>query len=415
MGLDAPGAAVNTGRRNLFVVFFSNLVASTGMAGFLPAFPIILSKLGMTDAGEISLWTGVLTAAAPFSAALAGPVWGAVGDRIGRKWMVLRALAGLTVFVGLMSFASDPWTLLALRLGQGVFSGFIAPSLTLVSVHTSPSRQGFVAAVLQTALLAGGVAGPPVGGWLLDRCPPGILFGVAAGAAAVSAVLVALYASDPFEPRLATKIGGPFDALRHAFDDVKVVLREPAVRRLLVALFAVRFGTSAVEPLFAVYVKTFEASSAFVAENLGLANGALVAATPLGNLLALPAWGRAGDRRGHLFAFTLAAAGAGAFYAPQAVVNTPVALFAVRFLAGVFLAGVIPSAYGLVASETPLQHRGGAYSLTFSAIALANSAAPMSGGFLVSRGVGIRPLLLASAIPLVGAALWMVLRGRRGR
>src|SRR5262245_1912209 len=106
------------------------------MAGFLPAFPIILPRLGITDPSAVAIWTGALTAAAPFSAALAGPLWGAIGDRIGRKLMVLRALGGLVVFTGAMAFVSDPVLLLALRLGQGVFSGFIAPSLTFVSVHS---------------------------------------------------------------------------------------------------------------------------------------------------------------------------------------------------------------------------------------------------------------------------------------
>ena len=46
------------------------------MAGFLPAFPIILRRLDMTDEASIGLWTGLLTAAAPFSAALSGPLWG---------------------------------------------------------------------------------------------------------------------------------------------------------------------------------------------------------------------------------------------------------------------------------------------------------------------------------------------------
>ena len=36
-----------------------------------------------------------------------------------------------------MAFARTPWELLGLRLMQGVFSGFVAPSLTLVSIGTS--------------------------------------------------------------------------------------------------------------------------------------------------------------------------------------------------------------------------------------------------------------------------------------
>jgi DHA1 family multidrug resistance protein-like MFS transporter len=403
---------VDAGRRNLFVVFISNFVAATGMAGFLPAFPLILEKLDVHDHARVALWTGLLTGAAPFAAAIAGPFWGAVGDRIGRKVMVLRALLGLTVFVGLMSFVRDPFVLLLLRLCQGVFSGFIGPSLTLVSVQTPPHRQGFVAAVLQSALVAGGVAGPPIGGFLLDRHSPSMLFTVASAAAGASAILVILFTTEESKPTQHTNITKIWIAFSRAADDIKDVLREPAVWRMLVALFAVRFGTSCVEPLFAIYVKTFEQTHNFVANNLAFVNGALVAATPLGNLIALPAWGHAGDKRGYRFAFILAAGGAGLFYLPQAFMPDPVSLFAVRFFSGVFLAGVIPSAYGLVASETPLKRRGSSFSLTFSSIALANSFAPAVGG-AVAGSFGVRPLLVASAVPLFGAAVWLWASRRR--
>lgn len=397
---------VDTGGRNLIVIFVSNLVASMGMSGFLPAFPIILPKLGIHDPAGVGIWTGVLTAAAPFSAAISGPIWGAMGDRIGRKFMVVRALVGLTVFMGLMSFVSDPWILLLLRIGQGCFSGFIAPSLTLVSIHMPATRQGFVASVLQTALLLGGVVGPPIGGLILDHGTPSHIFATAAAAGLFSTVVVILFAREEVSAAIRSHRGGALSAAANALGDVRKTLREATVVKLLIALFLVRFGVSVVEPLFAFYVKTFESGSAFIANNLGFANGALVAAAPLGNLLALPFWGRAGDRTGYGRVFTLAAGGAALFFAPQALAPEPISLFIIRFAAGVALAGVIPAAYGLVACETSVERRGAAYSLTFSSIALANSIAPVTGGLLLSTGLSVRPLLILASVPMLAAAVW---------
>ena len=48
-------------------------------------------------------------------------LWGALGDRVGRKLMIVRANMAIVVFVGLMAFVTSPWQLLALRLGQGLF------------------------------------------------------------------------------------------------------------------------------------------------------------------------------------------------------------------------------------------------------------------------------------------------------
>jgi MFS family permease len=401
---------VNAGRRNLIVLCLSNFVASTGMAGFLPAFPIILPRLGVTDgaaSGSVALWSGVLVGAAPFAAALSGPLWGAFGDRYGRKAMVLRALGGLVLFVGIMSFVKNLWVLLILRLAQGCFSGFIAPSLTLASVHSPADRQGQVAALLQAALLAGGVAGPPIGGLILDHHDPSWLFTVASIAALVSFILVAVFAAEEVKPVASKPEGGAARAARAAVGDVLATLLDPGVLKLLAALFIIRCGVASVEPLFALYVRTFESRSEFIAQYLGFANGALVAATPLGNLLALPAWGRSGDLRGYNKALVLAAGGAGLFYIPQAFVPDPYSLFAMRFFAGMFIAGVVPAAYGMMAADTPIERRGSAFSLTFSAIALANSFAPVAGGWIVSTGLSVRPLLIMSGVPMILSAVWV--------
>src|SRR5262245_14392925 len=376
------------------------------MSGFLPAFPIILPRMGVHDPAAVQFWSGTLFGAAPFSAAIVGPLWGALGDRIGRKAMVLRALVAITVFVGAMAFIDAPLPLLALRLSQGAFSGFIAPSLTLVSVHSRADRQGSVAAILQVALLAGGVIGPPIGGFLLDHGSPALLFGTASAGAAISALLVALFARE--EVRVVPPPPGStvLATLAASARDVRETLGLRAIGRVLLAIFAIRFGTSCVEPVFATYSKEFESTSRFVAEHHGLANGALVAASSFGNLLMLPVWGRRGDRAGHRRSLVLAAAGAGLFYAPQAFAPEVWSLFVIRFFAGAFLAGTVPAAYGLVADATSVERRGSAYSLTFSALALANSVAPFCGG-VAAAAVGVRPLLIFSAAPMLGAALWI--------
>ena len=70
------------------------------------------------------VWTGpvgVIVAAAPLPAAFMGPIWGSLGDRIGRKPMMVRANLAIAVFVGCMGLVGGPWQLVALRLGQGVF------------------------------------------------------------------------------------------------------------------------------------------------------------------------------------------------------------------------------------------------------------------------------------------------------
>ena len=129
-------------RRNFTAIYASHLATAIGMAAFIPFIPYYVGELGVTDGAERKIWAGCIIAAAPAMAAIFGPIWGALGDRVGRKIMVLRSLVAITVFVALMGVVSAPWQMLVLRLFQGVFSGFVAAGNTLVSVSTPVERQG---------------------------------------------------------------------------------------------------------------------------------------------------------------------------------------------------------------------------------------------------------------------------------
>ena len=153
-------------RHTYWVVFVSNLITAVGMMSFLPFFPAILQDLGVVDPDARAAWSGVCFGAAPLAAAFMGPIWGSIGDRFGRKLMLVRALLAIAVFVGAMGLATSPWHLLFLRLGQGVFSGFVPPSITLVSVASPREIQGRVTGSLQAALPIGMILGPLAGNFI---------------------------------------------------------------------------------------------------------------------------------------------------------------------------------------------------------------------------------------------------------
>src|SRR5436190_16798164 len=208
--LDERGVRAERGapgwRRTFWVVCASNLIAGAGVMFFLPFFPSLLTELGMQDAHARALWSGILFGAAPLAAAFTGPLWGSVGDRYGRKLMVVRALCGLALFVGLMAFARSAWQLLFLRIAQGVVSGYFAPSLTLVSVVAPRARQGQVTSWLQAASTLGTIAGPLLGVLLLAHGASAV-FTAVAGAAALSALLVWAFALEDESRRARGELG----------------------------------------------------------------------------------------------------------------------------------------------------------------------------------------------------------------
>src|SRR5918994_5453191 len=127
------------------------------------ALPVIAGDLGrITDVS----W--VVTAYV-VAAAAATPLWGKLGDRVGRKRMLELALV---VFVGasaLCGAAQDSVQLIALRALQGLAAGgLMALAMATVGDLVDPRErgryQGYVAATFAVAT----VVGPLLGGLLVD-------------------------------------------------------------------------------------------------------------------------------------------------------------------------------------------------------------------------------------------------------
>ncbi len=396
-------------KRNFALVWLNNFVTAAGMMAFLPLLPLYLRELGVADPAAVQVWSGLLVAGAPLTAAFMGPLWGAVGDRVGRKPMMVRANLAITVFVGAMSLVTSAPQLLLLRLGQGLFSGFMAPSVTLVSVSTPPERQGRVTGLLHTAVIGGSLVGPVLGGFVADHVGFRAVFVACALLSAAAALVVARCVSEPApsEPRPTGALRvGPL--LRSVLDDFATFLGPGPVRSVLLSVFVVRFGAAMVDPVLVLYIETLDGfEPALLATTTGLVFGA----TALATLLMTPLWGRLGDRHGHGRLLALCAGGGALSYAAQSLVTSVAPLYALRLFSGACLAGVVPAVYAMTATHSSAARRGGALGLTFSSLVLANAMGPMLGG-LVAAAIGMRPLFLVTAA-LMGLAAWRALASRR--
>ncbi|WP_423830912.1 MFS transporter, partial [Staphylococcus pseudintermedius] len=76
-------------------------MAIAGLTVLVPLLPIYIASLKQLNIFEIQLWSGIAIAAPAITTMLASPLWGKLGDRLSRKWMVLRALFGLGLCLSL--------------------------------------------------------------------------------------------------------------------------------------------------------------------------------------------------------------------------------------------------------------------------------------------------------------------------
>lgn len=388
-----PGEAGTRGwRRTFWVVFVANLISGAGLMSFLPFFPTLLEELGVTDPHASAVWSGVLFGAAPLSAAFTGPLWGSIGDRFGRKLMVMRSLIGLATFVGLMAFARSPWQLLFLRIGQGIFSGYMPPSLTLVSVAAPHDRQGHVTSWIQTASTLGTIAGPMIGALLLAVAGVGQIFLWTAAGAGASAVLVALLAVEEPLRRASAESLSILAVVRGSWGDVRRLLANLRMREALVLYACVHFALGATNPLMEFLVEAVWRGDAARIEGL---TGTLFSTLALAAIVATPLWGHLGDRRGHALGLRMASALAAVSLVAHGLVASFAWLFAVRLVFGLASPGASASAFGLAAAETSREERGAAMGAVFSARSFALSGGAFLGGWL-SGALGVRGLFVAA-------------------
>jgi DHA1 family multidrug resistance protein-like MFS transporter len=156
-------------KRNLISVWVAQLFSIMGFAFAMSFAAYYIQSLGVKDRNAVKLWTGVYEAAGPLAFAIMSPIWGRLADCYGRRLMLLRANTAAAVIVFAMGFVRNVEQLIVLRVLQGIFTGTVSASLTLVATTTPSERHGVALGVLQSAMIVGWMAGSAVGGLLADH------------------------------------------------------------------------------------------------------------------------------------------------------------------------------------------------------------------------------------------------------
>ncbi|MFV0319102.1 MAG: MFS transporter [Microbacterium sp.] len=172
----APPAPAKTGWRGwagLAVLMLPALLVSVDNTVLSFALPQIALDLEPTSAEQ--LW---IIDAYPLVLAALLVTMGTLGDRYGRRRMLLLGATGFAVVSVLAAFAPTAGLLIAARAGLGVFGAMLMPStLSLLrTIFTDRDQRRLAVAVWATAFSAGAALGPIVGGSLLEHFAWGSVF-----------------------------------------------------------------------------------------------------------------------------------------------------------------------------------------------------------------------------------------------
>jgi MFS transporter, DHA1 family, multidrug resistance protein len=151
-------------RQNLFAVTAATFIGFTGFTLVMPFLPLYFQQLGVTDVGDIALWSGLSLGVTPAITALMAPLWGRLADRVGRKIMIERSLVSFVIVMAAMAFVTKAWHVFALRAIQGLFAGYGALALTMAADVAPRDRMAFAIGTVQTAQRIGPAVGPVIGG-----------------------------------------------------------------------------------------------------------------------------------------------------------------------------------------------------------------------------------------------------------
>jgi DHA1 family tetracycline resistance protein-like MFS transporter len=124
-----------------------------------------------------------------FCQLIAGPVWGNVSDRIGRKMVLIVSQIGSTIAWTMLAFAPSIPIVLVSRALEGLSGGNIGVTQAYVGDLVEPKKRGQAFAYVGAAFAAGFIFGPAAGGWLAGRYGFMVPFLVAAALQVVTLVV----------------------------------------------------------------------------------------------------------------------------------------------------------------------------------------------------------------------------------
>ncbi len=380
--------------RNLYSLWFGRFIAIAGLTMVMPFLPLYIRELGITGTEAVKLWSGLIFAAPFMISVFMQPIWGIMGDRYGRKPMVVRGVLGLAVAFFLMGFSHTVYQLLVFRFFQGVFSGFAAPSLALQASCTPEDRMGQALGTLQSAQVTGFIVGPLLGGLLSHLMGYRPIFFCTGACCLTAALIVIGFVREEFKKTGERKGSRLRQNLLNVYQSANL-------RTMFVLLIMIQVSIQIVTPFLSLYLEYLKVPP----DRIGLMTGLVFGITGVTNALTTPFWGKRADRVGYRKILRYSLCGMTLFYLPQAFVTNVHQLLLLRAGLGIFVGGAMPSINSIVQRSSASEDRGAIYGIFQSALLLGNMAGPLIGGGLAAA-FGLPTIFMITTVIFLLSTLW---------
>ena len=343
---------------------------------------------------EQLIWFGTIAYGGPMlTAMLCTPWWGRLGDRVGHRWMLMRALLALTFTQFWVVFCTDPLWILLIRLLQGAIAGFIAAAQAYGSTLTTREQRKQLMASLQIATAVGSVMGPVAGGWIYQH----LGFSAVNLLAAVlcAACLLATWALLP-----ATDNPSPQRGSDNQTDTA--LWQQGYMPGLLMGILLIQAARMLPQSYYAIYVdQVLHQPPGFTGFSYAMAAMGLCISAPFWAI-----WFSRQSDRGVLRQVMVICLLSAGILVLQSLGFSPSVFLLCRFAWGVFLGALLPVFYSQISANCHQSQQG-------QALALGNSAAKAGAltgtllGALLMALISLKYLFLMVAVIYVLTAIYL--------
>ena len=362
-------------------------LASVSWNQVVPFLPTFLREIGVGK--NLYFWSGAIFAAPAIASILAMPFWGKMGDKYGRKPMIIRAGIFLIIIYFGMSFCHTPWQLVILRFLNGALTGFIPGSVTLIATNTPQEEAPKSVAIAQSFAAAGQIVGPSIGALLAGLAGYRGSMRISGTAVLISTILVYLLVKEPNKTAPADKTS--------LFQDFKISLRSPVMASVMVAVLLQGAFVQAINPFLRLHMET-------MGGNADLSTGMVIALPALAFVVTAYLWTRFGETWGYSRAILTGLVGCAIITAGLTLAQNIWSFSILYFGAGIFLASINPSMGAIIVNKVDQDFRGRAYGMQYSASMLGAFVAPVAAS-RVASAYGIPSIFTSIGIVFLAGAL----------
>ncbi|WP_019155306.1 MFS transporter [Robertmurraya massiliosenegalensis] len=376
-------------KRNLKIMWFANFFIAGSMTMVLPFISLYIDSFGNFSDKYVQHWSGITFGVTFVTAFIFSPLWGRIGDKYGRRKLLIFSAFGMAFSILLMGFVHSVWQLFLLRMFMGVFAGFISMSQAFISTQTPKEIAGRVLGTLQTGTITGQLIGPLLGGVLADTFGYSATFKWTSIAIFISAVLVITTKEYRMKDVKGTKTSY---TTKEVF---KHISRNPLLLNVLLISTLIQIAHFSIQPILSLYVSELHGPA-----NLALFSGIAFSAAGLGNLMMARQWGKMADRYGYIKILIALLFIAGLVYLPGAFVTNIWQLVVIRFILGVAIGGIVPVRVAYIRQEAPIAMQGEVLGYNTSLRFLGNVIGPVMGGFIAGY-FGISSVFIITSLLLI--------------